>query len=240
MVTKKLEKQNRKDTVYKLSTVDKELSSHHNKLVVQLPTKLAMIVEPKEYGADKLGGYLLNDVKFVENLFISKAGYGSPSELSENNSIYRMINKMSRVPFKINIELLDFLNNNGYQMGLLTDPAKEHSFQNLEKRTKLQERQYSSHVSKINLQETVLSLAEFYKKFPNIYFPLRLDQRGRIYCSPNYLNYQSTELAKALLLFSEPGIIERSNDSSINYLKLYGANTFGGKTSKSSFSQKAA
>jgi len=54
-----------------------------------------------------------------------------------------------------------------------------------------------------------------------------MDFRGRIYCSSEYLNYQSTELAKSLLLFSKGEKILKNDLNSINYLKGYGANCFG-------------
>jgi DNA-directed RNA polymerase len=50
-----------------------------------------------------------------------------------------------------------------------------------------------------------------FAKFPRFYFPVRLDVRGRIYSMPNYFNYQSTELAKALILFAEPSIIKKTD-----------------------------
>ena len=81
--------------------------------------------------------------------------------------------------------------------------------------------------SKYNLQETILGLADFYKNFSNIYFPLRLDSRGRIYCSSSYLHYQSTELAKALLLFAKPGVISKKNLDDTKFLEFYGVNCFG-------------
>ena len=93
-------------------------------------------------------------------------------------------------------------------------------------------------MSKIILQETVLGLAEFYSRFNEIYFPVRLDQRGRLYCSPAYLNYQSNDLAKALLLFAIPGIIKRDDKQAVKYLKAYGANCYGGRISKASINTK--
>ena len=88
------------------------------------------------------------------------------------------------------------------------------------------------------LQENILALAQFFSKFTNIYFPIRLDQRGRIYCSPSYLNYQSCELSKALLLFSNPAVIRKEDCGSILYLKAYGANCYGDTIGKQSMDKK--
>ena len=60
-----------------------------------------------------------------------------------------------------------------------------------------------------------------------IYFPVRLDQRGRIYCEPLYFNYPSCELAKSLISFANPGTLERKDTTAISYLKAYGANGHG-------------
>ena len=145
-----------------------------------------------------------------------------------------MVNKISSTPFKINQPLLDYINSEGAKHNLLIDPYTKHKFEDLNKRTKYQQGVFSSHNSKVVLQETILGIAEFYRRFSKIYFPLRLDQTGRIYCSPSYLNYQSNELSKALLLFAEPGIINKNNVDSIIYLKAYGANCYGGVISKTS------
>lgn len=73
-----------------------------------------------------------------------------------------------------------------------------------------------------------MNLASIYRRFSAIYFPVRIDQRDRLYCSPGYFNYQVTELVKSLLLFAKPGVIERGDIIVINYLKTYGAKSFGG------------
>ena len=65
-----------------------------------------------------------------------------------------------------------------------------------------------------------------------------LYQRGRLYCSPGFLNYQSTELSKALLLFAKHGTIVKTNYQAIMYLKAYVANCFGGTISKQSIQSK--
>ena len=197
-----------------------------------------MIVKPKSYSKGVLGGYLLNEVKFSEYLFIEKKGYGEKSELSENNKIYDMLNKMSSIPFKINTDLLEYLINNWQKHDLLIDPNTTHKLNDLEKRTKYQENINRSYNSKIILQETVLGIAQFFSKFSEIYFPVRIDQRGKLYCSLHYLNYQANELAKALLLFANPAVITKTNMECFSYLKLYGANCYGNRITKLSSQTK--
>ncbi len=68
------------------------------------------------------------------------------------------------------------------------------------------------------MQTNVLNIAELYSLVDKIYFPVTLDERTRLYCSTEFLNYQSTDLAKGLLLFANPGVIYKDDIDSINYL----------------------
>jgi DNA-directed RNA polymerase len=56
-----------------------------------------------------------------------------------------------------------------------------------------------------------------------------------MYSEGEYLNYQGTELAKSLLIFSKGDKFLKSDTNSINYLKIFGANCFGNKLEKKSF-----
>lgn len=186
--------------------------------IFAIPTSLPMIVKPKPFGENLQGSYLLNDIEYVEDIFIEKKGHSVTSKLDPINKIYHMINNVSQTPFKINTTLLDFIQNND-KYNLLLDPNADTPFENVAKRTKYQETQYRGYNSKVVLQETILEIVNFFKNINEIYFPVRLDQRGRLYTGPNYFNYQSNQLSRALLLFAKPGIITRADLSSIGYLK---------------------
>lgn len=111
------------------------------------------------------------------------------------------------------------------------------NYNKLENKTKYQTGKYKSIKSKKMLQDNILQLANVFRKL-DIYFPVRLDQRGRIYCIPNYLHYQSTNLAKSLLLFVKPGILKRDKPSDVNFLKIFGANCYGSGLDKKSFEKR--
>jgi hypothetical protein len=69
--------------------------------VLIAPTRLAMIVEPKKYKLLKdkttLGGYLRNDVSYIENLFIYKIGYKFSTKLNKYNDIIDLMDSVSSV-----------------------------------------------------------------------------------------------------------------------------------------------
>jgi DNA-directed RNA polymerase len=53
-----------------------------------------------------------------------------------------------------------------------------------------------------------------------------------------YLNYQNTDLAKSLLLFSKEEKINLSDNIAIEFLKIYGANCFGNGLDKKPFLER--
>lgn len=67
---------------YSLFVKDRNLmSSKNRRSIINLPARLPMVCPPKAYSKDILGGYLLNDEKFSENLLIDKKAYAKNSEL---------------------------------------------------------------------------------------------------------------------------------------------------------------
>ena len=53
-----------------------------------------MIVPPKEHLHDQLGGYLLNDVEYADDIFTDKKVYKVGSEMSSDNFLFNLLNKV--------------------------------------------------------------------------------------------------------------------------------------------------
>jgi DNA-directed RNA polymerase len=150
-----------------------------------------------------------------------------------------MVNQISSVGYKINIQVLEFILEKGLDYSLILDPNFKHplsiKIENGNKLTKLEKSTLESFLSKRQLEMNVLGLALIFKYVPQFYIPVRLDNRGRIYCMVDYLHYQSIELAKSLLLFSKGERIYKNNTQSIDYLKIFGANCYGNGIDKKTY-----
>lgn len=211
-----------------------------------LPNKIPMIIKPKEYKREvinnkkreELGGYLLNGEYYSNEIIIPNWRSRELSRIEDKNIIYKTINNMSSVGYKINKNVLDFIRLNDKRLGLtmlnLTHPLEIKSKEN-SKLYKWEKIELERFLSKRSVQENIIGLADVYENIPIFYIPVRMDYRGRIYCEVDYLNYQGTDLAKSLLLFSKGEKILKSNDSAIEYLKILGANCFGNSLDKKSF-----
>ena len=56
-----------------------------------------------------LGGYLLNDVKYISPLIIQNSELKKQSQILNNNNILDVINNLSSVGYKMNIPVLNFI-----------------------------------------------------------------------------------------------------------------------------------
>jgi len=148
-----------------------------------------------------------------------------------------MVNNISSVSYKINIQVLDFILNNYRKYNLLIDDDFEHPLTKKQKLTTSEKKELESFffLSKKTLEQNILGLAVLFRNISNFYIPIRLDFRGRLNCMTEYLNYQGSELAKALLLFSKGEKVYKTDITAINFLKIFGANCFGNKLDKASF-----
>lgn len=219
--------------------VSKLLKSKIFNKPVHMSLNLPMIVKPKDYVCTsdndltiKSGGYFLNNDVFIQPLVNYNNQQPYMPRVTSSKTI-DTINSMMKVSFKINTELLDYLIDN-YEIFLKT----EHPLMKKAKLNKREERELQSYTSQKILEENILLIANTFRDAPEIYFPLMLDFRGRIYNKVTYLNYQGSELAKALILFARPCYIFRKDTSSIEYLKAYAAACYGKSLDKKSYKKK--
>lgn len=208
--------------------------------IAVLPLNLPMIVKPKPliFEGKYYGGYLLNGVEYDNPLFTNKLSYGVPTTIEKDNVIVDGINNMMSTSFKVNKDLLIYLLENNHRHKLLKDPNFVHKYANI-KRNRQEDKEYKGYLSERMLEQQILLIADVYSRVPEFYFPIKLDHRGRFYPNTAFFNYQGCELAKALLLFSKPDFIKRTDSSAIEYLKAYGANCFGNGLNKKSYVTKS-
>jgi len=145
-----------------------------------------------------------------------------------------MVNNLNSVPYKINTELLEFIEQYNDLFNLLLEDPNINKIIIKSKLTKPEYKRLESYLSKLELEENVLGLARVFSNLPEFYIPGRIDNRGRWYCISQYLNYQSNELAKALLLFARGEKLMKDDKIGISYFKAYGANCYGNKLDRKS------
>ena len=252
LIEEKWIRKSRKESINVLVPTEDLLNSLNNNNkdnTYYLPYKLPMIVKPKPYYRIKLsnghikehlGGYLLNDLAYTDEIIKQKWNNKRNTEIRDENVIYDLVNNINSVGFKINTDVIDFINTYRYIYDLI-DTDKD-NFNNLLAKPKLNESEYiklESYLSKKMQDKNILGIAKAYSHLHEFFLPVRLDFRGRLNCISEYLNYQSSELAKALLLFSKPEKIYKTDISAIHFLKSYGANCFGNKLDKKSWNERA-
>ena len=209
--------------------VKKCLNDEDYRVIYTLPLKLPMLCKPKEFSENSTGGYLLNEMYDNKSLFIEKHLYRESSTIYIKNDVYPCVNSFMACPYKINKSVLEFIYDRGIEKGLIIDHTIPHEYEHIDekKRTKYQQSEYQSHKSQLYLQNNIMHIVSIFKDVPKFYFPVRLDQRGRLYCDTVYFTYQGTDLAKCLINFAIPDTLDRNNKEAIEYFYVYGANCFG-------------
>ena len=176
---------------------------------------------------------------------VKKASRAYLEEMSnrahEQQEVFDCVDTLQATPFKVNVKVLQVAKSvwdKGLTVGKLPSrysipfPPKPFDIAtNEEARKDYSRKKRAVHdaretqSSKILLFEGIFNLATDYAQYPNIYFPMQYDWRGRIYAVPQYLNYQNNDLARGLLLFSNGKPL--GSDDALGRLAIHGANTFG-------------
>lgn len=106
-------------SVLELPTELNDLLPKNMNNILVAPLHLPMIVKPKEYGPNILGGYLLNDVEYSSELITKRMDQLGVTSIDRINIVYDAINKMMNTAFKINTTLLYYLTDHNDKHHLL-------------------------------------------------------------------------------------------------------------------------
>ncbi len=203
------------------------------------PEYIPMVTRPLGWTSPQGGGYDLLKLDLVKQ---RNKRYKEELASYQMPAVYSAVNHMQATPFQINRFIFDVMNHawdKGLEWGSMPSselppfPNKPHDIDTNEtalKKYKADKREvHDEHAvikSKRILFTKVLLAAKKCLNYEEIYYPLQLDFRGRVYCVPAFLNYQSVGGAKALIRFANGKPITHENKG-IFWLAIHGANCWG-------------
>jgi DNA-directed RNA polymerase, mitochondrial len=185
------------------------------------PEYMPTVMPCKSWDSTVGGGYWtkeLPELNLVKQHGLGKKLFQKELQNYDMPKVYNAVNAMQSTAYKINQFILDVMKqawDRGISLGGMP------STKNKEIHT-----ENNRMVSKRLLYAKIIWLAEKFKEYATLFFPLQLDFRGRAYCVPAFLNYQSINGAKALLNFSLGKPITTENRG-VFWLAVHGSNMWG-------------
>ena len=206
------------------------------------PEYLPTVMPPKAWSTVTGGGYWTKELPELDLVKQKNKLFKKELENFDMPEVYSAVNTMQNTPYKINKFILHVMQeawDKGLAVGGMPPnvnydiPNKPHDIEtNSASRKEWKKKAVMVHTenarmfSKRLLYAKIMWLADKFKDYATLYFPLQLDFRGRAYCVPAFLNYQSITGAKALLSFAHGKEITKENKGDY-WLAIHGANMFG-------------
>ena len=206
------------------------------------PEYLPTVMPPKMWSTVTGGGYWTKELPELDLVKQKNKLFKKELENFDMPKVYNAVNLMQNTPFKINKFILKIMQeawDKGLAIGGMPPitnyeiPNKPHDIDsNVESRKAWKKQAVMAHTenarmfSKRLLYAKIMWLADKFKDYATLYFPLQLDFRGRAYCVPAFLNYQSISGAKALLSFAHGKPLTEENKGAF-WLAVHGANMYG-------------
>lgn len=199
-----------------------------------------MVEVPKDWNKGNDGGYAY---ALSGEFFLVKSRATSPIRQHEDYSyiVSEGVNRLQRVPFRVNKEILEVASAvydrfGGGICGLPERdpkpcmpyrdiPYEELNMAQKAERNFFKENEAMSRGQRISV-ELRLMFARKFKDYPQLFFPMQLDSRGRVYPIPATLSPQGDDLSKALLSFAHTET-EPMGDEGERWFWIQGANTMG-------------
>jgi DNA-directed RNA polymerase, mitochondrial len=185
------------------------------------PGFTATVIPPQPWTTPFSGGYHSGSLYF-EPLSLVKtdsAEHRAMLAQADMPEVYQAVNAVQATAWRINGRVLDVMNEaraRGLTIGKLVGGRKAPKTSTKKEQTRWQSLKWTA--------EKMLALAEADREEPALYFPIQLDFRGRLYCVPEVLNWQGSDLCRGVLTFAEGkplGLI------GLRWLRIHGANVFG-------------
>lgn len=199
------------------------------------PLRMALPHKPKDWTDYNDGGYeTFNDPFVMNKPVMSHRDFGI-------HKMYSSVNNVQQVPWQINkkvLEVAQHMWDNGQLMDYTEVPLQPYLENGLERPHELRAWKFKQDkIRRINeanrtkrlVHMKLLHLGNKYSEWDELYFPVRIDYRGRLYYMPAYLHPQGCDLAKGLLLFKNGQQVMDEDD--LERLLVHGANCWGVKGS---------
>jgi len=186
------------------------------------------VLDEGGHNVNVYGGYYLNEQK--QDCFIHKNNSNKGVTKLLNDNIVKTINYIQSIGYIINKEMLRYILqyisegvlDNSIIMEYHSESPNLFKYRtNHEKKGLVCE--ILRHNSKCYVNRLILSNAILYENC-ELYFPVFIDFRGRLYTNTPSFSFQGSELVKSLLYYKKGVII---NEQGLKSLKYYVANCYG-------------
>ena len=214
------------------------LENEQERLSWLFPFHMPMVAEPAPWTGPKTGGYLSSDMGIT---FVSSHNRRQrdtdPNDMPE---VTRAVNAIQETKWQINKPVLDVIkqiweNGGGScklppreKLPMPAQPADIDTNEEARKAWRLEAREVANdeaaNVTKRVMAAQRLWIADKFSNKDVIYFPHKLDFRGRIYPICTVLSPQGDDMSKGLLQFAEAKPL---GESGVKFLKIHIANVFG-------------
>ena len=164
------------------------------------PMSLPMICKPNIWSDKQYGGYLNN--RIIKNELITKTNIHS-HQMEYKDILYKSVNYLNSVKFKININLINYLENEGRVI-------LDNYLQRLNNKSE-----------KLHFNITFKIAKCFSKLNIPFYINHNADWRGRLYTQSFFISYQSGDFGNSLINFYDG---EKITENGLKYLYIHGAN----------------
>jgi DNA-directed RNA polymerase len=202
-----------------------------------------MVVPPRCWSNSRKGGYLTRPARL--NYSFAGRRWSVCQGDTHDERVYRAINAVQDTAFRVNKDVLrvakEFVEKGIDGPGLtrpksiqfperppedLKPGTQAHKATWMQYYTELDwcREQYDEAEGNWRLSHAAISLADRMKDYGAIYFPYKLDFRGRMYPLVNALQPQGSKLGAGLIELAHGKAI---GDEGLYWLKVYAANTFG-------------